>query len=93
MVKDLRCSFLNREGRGRVVFNICQWRAPMAKSWHRPAPCVIRLVKLSLSQTQIEQPTLSIWMRLCSPQLTASHIQLLLLISALNYIVEALFRI
>lgn len=43
--------------------NICHWRAPLAKSSNRPAPCVIRLVKLSPAQTQIEEGTLSIWMR------------------------------
>lgn len=42
--------------------NICYQRAPLAKSSNRPAPCVIRLVKLSPAQTQIEEGTLSIWM-------------------------------
>lgn len=42
--------------------NICYQRAPLAKSSNRPAPYVIRLVKLSPAQTQIEEGTLSIWM-------------------------------
>lgn len=67
MAKDLRCSFfilfyLTASKRENHV-NICHWRAPLAKSCNRPAPCVIRLVKLSPAQTQIEEGTLSIWMR------------------------------
>lgn len=55
-------SFKQHGKRGNHV-NICHWRAPLAKSSNRPAPCVIRLVKLSLAQTPIEEGTLSIWMR------------------------------
>lgn len=63
MAKDLRCSYLFKQQarRGNQV-NICHQRAPLAKSSNRPAPCVIRLVKLSQAQTPIEEGTLSIWM-------------------------------
>lgn len=63
MTKDLRCSFffLTVNKREHHV-NICYQRAPLAKSSNRPAPYVIRLVKLSPAQTQIEEGTLSIWM-------------------------------
>lgn len=74
MVKDLRCSFffsLTASKRENHV-NICHWRAPLAKSCNRPALCVIRLVKLSLAQTQIEEGTLSIWMRVVPAAATSS---------------------
>ena len=57
--------------RGNHV-NICHRRAPLAKSSNRPAPCVIRLVKLSLAQTPIEEGTLSIWMQAVLAAATSS---------------------
>lgn len=80
MVEDLRCRvflfiyfFLTLTASKRENHvNICHWRAPLAKSCNRPAPCVIRLVRLRSAQTQIEEGTLSIWMQVVPAAATSS---------------------